>query len=78
MYTVTLNELKAVLKVRAQAGQSGTVNKTSLESMAVDDDFRELKRCKRHISSDTSQTARKSTKSDLQHPQLSSCLQKQC
>jgi hypothetical protein len=32
MYTVTLNELKAVLKVSAQAGQSGGVNKTPVES----------------------------------------------
>jgi hypothetical protein len=31
MYTVTLNELKAILKVSAQAGKSGTVNKTSVE-----------------------------------------------
>jgi hypothetical protein len=28
MYTVPLNELDAVLKVRAQAGQSGSVDKT--------------------------------------------------
>jgi hypothetical protein len=34
MYTVTLNELKAVLKVNAQAGQSCAVNKTSVESTA--------------------------------------------
>jgi hypothetical protein len=35
MYAVTLNELKAipnVLKVSAQAGQGGAVNKTSVES----------------------------------------------
>jgi hypothetical protein len=31
MYTVTLNELKAVMKVSAQAGQNGGVNKTSVE-----------------------------------------------
>jgi predicted RNA binding protein with dsRBD fold (UPF0201 family) len=31
MFTVTLNELKVVLKVNAQAGQSGVVNKTSSE-----------------------------------------------
>jgi hypothetical protein len=31
MYTATLNELKTVLMVSAQAGQSGAVNKTSLE-----------------------------------------------
>jgi hypothetical protein len=29
MYMVTLNELKAILKVTAQAGQSGAVKKTS-------------------------------------------------
>jgi hypothetical protein len=32
MYTVTLNELKAVLKANAQAGQSDAVNRTSAES----------------------------------------------
>jgi phosphatidate phosphatase PAH1 len=61
MYTVTMNELKAVLKVSAQAGQSGAVNKTSVKSMVQDDDFREVKRRKRHNSNDTSQTAKKST-----------------
>jgi hypothetical protein len=39
MYAVTLSEQKAVLKVSAQAGQSGAVNKTSVESTAQDDDF---------------------------------------
>jgi hypothetical protein len=43
MYTVTLNELKAVLKVSPQAGQSGAVNKTSVESTAQEDDFREVR-----------------------------------
>jgi hypothetical protein len=31
MYAVTPNELKAILKVIAQEGQSGAVNKTSVE-----------------------------------------------
>jgi hypothetical protein len=62
MYTVSLNELKAVLKVSAQAGQSGAVNKTSAESTAQDDDFQEVKRRKRHISNYTWRTAYKSTK----------------
>jgi hypothetical protein len=61
-YTVTLNELKAILKVSAQAGISGAVNKTSVESTAQDDDFQEVKRRKRHIYNDTSQTVKKSTK----------------
>jgi hypothetical protein len=48
MYTVTLNELKAVLKVGigeicCPEGQSGAVNKTSVESTAQDDDFWEEK-----------------------------------
>jgi hypothetical protein len=43
MYTVTLNELKAVLRVSAQAGQSGAVNKASVESMALDNGFQKLK-----------------------------------
>jgi hypothetical protein len=77
MYTVTLNELKAVLKESAQAKQSDAVNKTSLESTAQDDDFQEVTRRKRHISNETSQTDKKSTK-PAQHPQLSRCLLKQC
>jgi hypothetical protein len=60
MYTVTLKELKAVLRVSAQAGQSGAVNKSSVESMAQDDDRREVKRRKRHISGYL--TGEKSTK----------------
>jgi hypothetical protein len=63
MYTVTLNELKAVLKVSAQAGHSGAVNKTSLESTAQDDDFQKVKRRKRHFSNGTSEIAKQSTKS---------------
>jgi hypothetical protein len=50
MYTVTLNELKAVFNASAQAGKSGAVNKTSMESTAQDDDFREIKRRKREVS----------------------------
>jgi hypothetical protein len=65
MYLVTLNKLNAVLKVSAQAGQSGPVNKTSVESTAQDDDFQEEKRRKRQISNDTSQAANKSTKTIL-------------
>jgi hypothetical protein len=58
MYMVTLNKLKAILKVSAQAGQSGAVNKTSVELIAQDDDFQELKRHKRNIYKDTTQTAK--------------------
>jgi hypothetical protein len=61
-YTVTLNELKAVFKVSEQARQRGAVNITTVESMAEDDDFWEAKGCKWHISNNTSQTAKKSTK----------------
>jgi hypothetical protein len=49
VYTVTQNEQKAILKVSAQEGQSVAVNKTSVESAAQEDDFHEVKRCKRHI-----------------------------
>jgi hypothetical protein len=42
MYTLTLNELK----VSAQVGQSGVVRKTSVESMAYDADFHEVKTSK--------------------------------
>jgi hypothetical protein len=55
MYMVTLKELK----VNAQAGQNGAMNKTSLESTVLDDNLQEVKRRKRHISTDTSQTAKK-------------------
>jgi hypothetical protein len=61
IYTVTLNELKAIQKVSIQAGQSGVVNKSSVESTAQDD-FQEVKRCKRNVSNNTSQSAKKSTK----------------
>jgi hypothetical protein len=50
VYAVTLNELKAILKVGAQEGQSGAVNETSVDSTAQEDDFHEVKRSKRHIS----------------------------
>jgi hypothetical protein len=63
MYRATVNELKAVLKVSAQTGRSGAENKTTLESMALDDDFRRVKTRKRPISNDASQMARKLTKS---------------
>jgi hypothetical protein len=61
MYTVILNALKAVLKVSAQAGQSGGVHKTSVEPTAQDGDFRKLKRYKSPYSGDTAETAKKST-----------------
>jgi hypothetical protein len=62
MYAVTLKELKVILKVSAQAGQSGAVNKTSVESTVLDHDFQEVKRRRGLISNDTSQTAKNSTK----------------
>jgi hypothetical protein len=49
MYMVPLKELQAVLKVNTQTGQSGAVNKTSLESKAQDYEFQEVKRCKRYL-----------------------------
>jgi hypothetical protein len=52
MYTITMTELKAILKMCAQAGQSGVVNRTSVE----------IKGRNRNISNNTSQTAKKSTK----------------
>jgi hypothetical protein len=42
MYAVTLNELKAVLKVSAKAGQNDVVDKTSMDPMAQDNDFQEV------------------------------------
>jgi hypothetical protein len=64
MYVATLNELNTALNLSAQAGLSGAVNETSVESTAQDDDFHEVKRRKRHISNNTSETAKKSTKPD--------------
>jgi hypothetical protein len=43
MYTVALNELKAILVLCAKAGKGDVVNKTSTESMALYDGFREVK-----------------------------------
>jgi hypothetical protein len=43
-FMVTLNELKAGLKVSAQARQSDAVNETSVESKAQDDDEDEMNR----------------------------------
>jgi hypothetical protein len=63
MYMVTLKELQVVLKVNTQTGQSGAVNKTSLESMAQDDDFQEVKTRKRRTSNDASEMTMKPTKS---------------
>jgi hypothetical protein len=53
MYIVTLNDLRAVLKVGAQAGRSRGVNEASVESTAQDD-FQEVKRHERRYSDDTS------------------------
>jgi hypothetical protein len=62
MYAIILNELKAVLKTSAREVQSGVVNRTSVESTSQDEDFHEVKRSKRHISNNTSQTVEKSNK----------------
>jgi hypothetical protein len=60
---VTVKELQTVLKTNVQAQQNGAMNKSSLESMAQDDNFQEVKRCKRHISNDTLETAKMTTES---------------
>jgi hypothetical protein len=65
MYRVTLNELKAVLKMSAQAGRSGVVNETSVES--TDQDARDI-----------SLIIPRRQNNQSQHPQLSSCLRNQC
>jgi hypothetical protein len=62
MHTVQLNELKAFLKVTAQARQSGVVKKPEGNQMAQDDDFQDVKRSKRHISNNTLQTTKMATK----------------
>jgi hypothetical protein len=48
--------------VSAQEIYNGAVNNTSSEPAAQDDEFREVKRSKRHNSNDTSQSAKKTTK----------------
>jgi hypothetical protein len=73
----TTERADAVLKMNAQAGQNGIMNKTSLESTAQDEDLQAVKRRKKHISNDTSETAKK-TPNQSQYPQLSSSFQKQC
>jgi hypothetical protein len=59
---VKQNELKAVLKMNAQAGQCGAVNETSSEPTLQDDDFQEVKKRKRRTFDDTSQSPKKTTK----------------
>jgi hypothetical protein len=54
--------MKGVNKVRAQAGDSGAVNKASVKTTAQDDDFKQVKRHKRYISNDTLHTAKKLNK----------------
>jgi cytochrome c biogenesis factor len=63
MYTVTVTELRAVLKeVSAQAGQNSVENKAPVESTTQDDDVQEVKGSKIRISNDTSEAANKSAK----------------
>jgi hypothetical protein len=76
MYTVTLNELKAVQKVSAQEGQIGAVNKTSVESTTQDDDFQEV-RDAADISLIIPHRLPRSRLNQSLHPQLSGLLQKQ-
>jgi hypothetical protein len=59
MYTVTLIEMKAV---STQAKHSDSLNDTSSDSTAQDDDLLEVKKRKKHNSDDTSQSAKNSTK----------------
>jgi hypothetical protein len=59
MYTITLTKLKAV---SAQAKHNDSLNNISSESTAQDDDFREVEKCKRRNSDDTSQLEKNSTK----------------
>jgi hypothetical protein len=59
MYMVTLIELSAL---SAQAKYSDSLNNTSSDSTAQDDDFREVKKHKKPNSDDTSQSAMNSTK----------------
>lgn len=63
-YTVTLNELKTILKVSVHGGQSAVVKKTTVGLMAQDD-FHEVKR---RICNNTLQTAKNSTSLQNQLP----------
>jgi glutamyl-tRNA reductase len=74
MYTVTLNELKAV---SAQAKHSVRANKTSSEPTIEDDEFQEVKRSKSQNSMETHSQPRSRLKQS-QHQQLSRCLKHQC
>jgi hypothetical protein len=42
MCSVRVNKLTTVLKLGAQAGQSGVMNKTSVEPTTQDNDFQEV------------------------------------
>jgi hypothetical protein len=44
MYALKLNEMKTVIKLPAQEGKSGAVNKTAVESLVQTGDFQERKR----------------------------------
>jgi hypothetical protein len=57
MYTATLNEMKAALKVSGEAGQSSAVNKTSVKTTMAQGNFQKVKGCKSHVSNNTLQTA---------------------
>jgi hypothetical protein len=62
LLTVTLIELKAVLKKTAQTRQSSLLNKPLVGSMAQNDDSQEIRKRKMHVSSNTSETDNKSVK----------------
>jgi hypothetical protein len=68
-----MNELKAVIKANAQAAQSGSVNKISVESTVHDDDFQEIEIGNRHVIRWPINRL-----NHFQNPLLKICFRKQC
>jgi hypothetical protein len=59
-YTVTLQELKAVIKARTQTDQTN-IPKTTGQQKNKEDDFQEVRRRKRRATDETTGTSKKAT-----------------
>jgi hypothetical protein len=59
-YTVTLQELKAVIKARTLTDQTN-IPKTTGQQTNKEDDFQEVRRWKRHATNETTRTSKKVT-----------------
>jgi hypothetical protein len=68
-YTVTLQELKAVLKVSTLAGQTN-LPKTTGQQTKQEDGFQEVRRRKRRATDETTVTLKKAAVHTKRHPKL--------